>query len=350
MGNPIKLLLHQMNIRASLDRVVDRKVLKNDFRFGTGEFNDFFGKFENGEFFRIPEVHRSDEIIRSVHHADHAVDHVIHIAKGAGLGTVAENGDILVFECLDYKIAHHPAVVWVHPGAIGVEYSDHTYVHPVLPVIVKKERFRTALSFVVTGSGTDGIHIPPIGFILKVYRWIPVYFAGGSLKYLGPNPLGQPQHVDGAHDRSFHGLDRIVLVVHRGGRAGEIIDLIRFDEHGVNQIVSNQLEIRFSDEMSDVLLGAREKIVKAQHVMPFGNQPITQMRAQEAGAAGNQNSFLSMHLFRFFLKMGQGRFSDRINIEPNLKQCLVIKDISAVKDKGGPNHGVKNFFKIKRFK
>ena len=38
-------------------------------------------------------------------------------------------------------------------------------------------------------------------------------------------------------------------------------------------------------------LRAGEEIVDAEHVVPCGQQPLAQMRAEEAGAAGDQDAF-----------------------------------------------------------
>ena len=49
--------------------------------------------------------------------------------------------------------------------------------------------------------------------------------------------------------------------------------------------------------MLDVALGAREKVVEADDVVPRFNQPVAQMRADESGAAGHQDGFAIERLF-----------------------------------------------------
>ena len=39
-------------------------------------------------------------------------------------------------------------------------------------------------------------------------------------------------------------------------------------------------------------LRAGEEVVDAEHVVALGQQPLAQMRAEEAGAAGDENAFL----------------------------------------------------------
>ncbi len=45
---------------------------------------------------------------------------------------------------------------------------------------------------------------------------------------------------------------------------------------------------------------AGEEIVDAEDVGALGQQPLAQMRAEKAGAAGDQNALLQMHDYRRF--------------------------------------------------
>jgi len=46
--------------------------------------------------------------------------------------------------------------------------------------------------------------------------------------------------------------------------------------------------------------------------------------------------------------MRQWRLTDRKDIEPDLEQATVVKNIPAVKDKGGVSHAFIYFFKVER--
>jgi hypothetical protein len=50
------------------------------------------------------------------------------------------------------------------------------------------------------------------------------------------------------------------------GRTGKVIDPIHFDENWMDNIMSNQLKVGKSEELSNVILTAREKIVDAEDV------------------------------------------------------------------------------------
>ena len=57
----------------------------------------------------------------------------------------------------------------------------------------------------------------------------------------------------------------------------------------------DQLEIFVVEEMLDILASAGEEIVQAKYVGALGNLSLAVLRAEEAGAAGHQNSLLQMH-------------------------------------------------------
>ena len=67
------------------------------------------------------------------------------------------------------------------------------------------------------------------------------------------------------------GLHRIVLVVHRRGRACQIVDLVHLDIERKGDVVAHRLEMRIVQQVRDVVLAAGEVIVDAQHVVAVRN-------------------------------------------------------------------------------
>ncbi len=86
-------------------------------------------------------------------------------------------------------------------------------------------------------------------------------------------------------------LHRIELVMHRRGRAGEIVDLVDLDIERERHVVAQHLEELVVEQVHDIVARAGEVIVDAQHVMPIGQQPLAQMRAEKPSAARDQNPF-----------------------------------------------------------
>src|SRR5690606_16843672 len=108
-------------------------------------------------------------------------------------------------------------VVGVHPRAEGVENTYDADVHPVGAVVVHEERLGGAFALVVAGARAERVHGALVALGLGVDFRIAVDLARGGLEDLGAAALGEPEHVDGAHNGRFHRLDGVVLVVARGG-------------------------------------------------------------------------------------------------------------------------------------
>ena len=79
------------------------------------------------------------------------------------------------------------------------------------------------------------------------------------------------------------GLDRIVLVVDRRGRAGKVVDFVHLHEQREGDVVAHQLKVGIADQVRDVVLGAGEEVVHAQDVAAVGEQALAQVGAEEAG-------------------------------------------------------------------
>ena len=179
----------------------------------------------------------------------------------------------------------------MHARAVGVEDARHLDVDRVLAVVVEEQGFRAALAFVVAGTHADRIDIAPVAFGLRMLHRIAVDFTCGSLENAATQALGQAEHVDRAVHRGLGGLDRIVLVVDRRGRAGQVPDFVDFQEQRKSHVVAHEFEARMGVQMLDIALGAGEQIVHAQHfVVRILQQAIAQVRAQKTGAAGDQDA------------------------------------------------------------
>ena len=59
--------------------------------------------------------------------------------------------------------------------------------------------------------------------------------------------------------------------------------------------MADEFEAFLANEMLDVATRAGEEIVDADDVRPLLEQPVAQMRAEEAGAAGHHDALLQMH-------------------------------------------------------
>ena len=93
---PAELLLGQRDVGLAPRRVVGRQRLGG--RASTSlpvSSITSSASSQDRELARVAEVHRADEIVRAVHHADDAFDQVVAVAERARLAAVAEDRDVL---------------------------------------------------------------------------------------------------------------------------------------------------------------------------------------------------------------------------------------------------------------
>ncbi len=82
----------------------------------------------------------------------------------------------------------------------------------------------------------------------------------------------------------------------RGGRAREIVDLVDLDVERHRDVVAHEFELGMPEQVLDVALGAREKIVDAKDMVTRLDQAVGQMGADETGPAGDQDRLVLMHV------------------------------------------------------
>ena len=81
----------------------------------------------------------------------------------------------------------------------------------------------------------------------------------------------------------------------RRGRTGQVVDLVDLDVERQRHVVAHQLEAAVVEQRLDVVAGAGEEVVDADHVGAHVEQPLAEMRAEESGAAGDQDALFEMH-------------------------------------------------------
>ena len=134
-------------------------------------------------------------------------------------------------------------------------------------MVGEHERLGASFTLVVTGARPNGVDVAPVLLRLRVLFRVTVDLGGGGLEYARPHPLGKPQHVEGPHDIRLYRLYRVVLIMHRGCGAREVVYLIHFKEHRLYDIMPYQLEKGVGEEVRYVLLAAGEEVVEAQHLV-----------------------------------------------------------------------------------
>lgn len=151
-----------------------------------------FRQLEDREFIGISNIDRSGHGIWSFHQAHHTVNQIITVAETAGLTAVTIDGNILILQCLQNKVADHPAIIGMHPGTIGIEnpneFDGKTALHPV----AVEQRFGTTLALIIAGPYANGIDVAPVFLDLRMNERITVNLTGGCLQILAFNRLANP--------------------------------------------------------------------------------------------------------------------------------------------------------------
>ena len=76
----------------------------------------------------------------------------------------------------------------------------------------------------------------------------------------------------------------------RKKKKSRITRTVAFDHEGLDDIVSDQLEIRMADPMGDARLGTGEEIIEHGHLVAKEHETIDQMRTDKASATGDENA------------------------------------------------------------
>lgn len=249
------------------------------------------GQFFDGEFNRVAEVDRAAEVVISIHQADKGLDEVIDIAERTGLQALSVDGYGHVLQGLDNEIRDDPAVVRMHARPVGIEDPPDFNAQVVLPVIVEKEGFGAALAFIVTRTGPGRIDVAPVALRLRMDIGIAVHLARRGLENLGPYPFCQTQHIDGTMHTGLGGLYRVMLIMDRRGRAGQIVDLIDLNIEREGDVVAHQLEVGIIKQVQDVILIAGKIVIDAQNIVPVLEQTFAEMGTEKSGPSGYQYSF-----------------------------------------------------------
>jgi hypothetical protein len=85
------------------------------------------------------------------------------------------------------------------------------------------------------------------------------------------------------------------LVVDRGSRAREVVDLVDLRVERKGDVVAQELEQRIAEQVEHVGLAPGVEVVDADHLVAARQQAPAQMRSDESRAAGNQYSLALRH-------------------------------------------------------
>ena len=138
------------------------------------------------------------------------------------------------------------------------------------------------LAFVITTSDADRVDPAQVPFRLWMNIRIPIHFTRRRLQ----NPCAcapcQAQHIDGTMHNGLGGLDGIMLVVNGRRGACQIQDLVNLNIKRISDIVPYQLKHGVDQQMIYVRPATGRNIIYTNHLVPVGQQALTQVSAKKA--------------------------------------------------------------------
>jgi hypothetical protein len=225
-----------------------------------------------------------------VQQAVDALDKVGVVLEGARLGAPAIDGQRLVGQGLIDEVGHDTAVVQAHARAIGIEDAHDARLQAVVAVVGHRHCLGKALGLVVDAARADGVDVAPVALRLRVHLRVAVDLRGGGEEVARTLVLGQTQCVVGSQRADLERRDGMLQVVVGAGRGSEV-------QHGVERaidvdvladVVLDEAKALMPKQVGDVVHVASNEVVHADDGVTFGNEPVAQVRPQEAGGAGDE--------------------------------------------------------------
>lgn len=137
---------------------------------------------------------------------------------------------------------------------------------------------------------------------------VTVDLRGTADQEAGLDTLRKTKHVEGPHKGGLDGLDGIELVVRRGCRAGEVVDLcanafdlarsseeetlltVALDHEWFNNVVANHLKVGVANPMTDSGLRTSEEVIDNGDLVPQDHEAVDKMGSNESGTTCDQDA------------------------------------------------------------
>mmetsp|Transcript_17112 Transcript_17112/g.24889 ORF Transcript_17112/g.24889 Transcript_17112/m.24889 type:complete len:304 (+) Transcript_17112:811-1722(+) len=287
LGLPTQFLLCNLNRRLPLRWIILTMLQKQNLTVTLGHILNVLRKVLDGVLIGITEV--DGLVIISIHECMQSIHQITHVLEGTSLRTISVDRQWLILQSLNNEIAHHTSIIRMHPWSERVENTRYANLNIVLFLIAVHHRLRHALTLIVARSGSDGVHVTPVGFLLGVLFGITINFGSRSEKHAGLDAFGEAEHVDGSHGGCFDGFDRVVLVVWGTGWAGKVIDLVYLEHDGFCDVVYDEAKVGMVQPMLNILLLAREEVIHNDNLMTLLHELVHQMTSNEPRSACHHN-------------------------------------------------------------
>ena len=268
--------------------VVLGQLQEGELRARAGQLEHGLGELQDRHLAGVADVRRQGLV--GLQQPVDAVHQVRHVAEGARLAAVAEDGQGLAAQGLAHEGRQGAPVVQAHARTVGVEDPHDAALEGVVPVVAHGHRLGEALGLVVDAAGPDRVDVTPVVLLLGVHQGVAVALRGRGQEEARALRVGQTEGFVGPERADLEGLDRVVQVVDRARRRGEVQDGVQAPGHvdELGHVLVDEVELRLGGQVLDVAQRAGDQVVHADHLVAFGQEAIGEVAAEETGAAGDQ--------------------------------------------------------------
>ncbi len=234
---------------------------------------------------------------RRVHQPRERADRVLHVAEAARLRAVAVNLERAVAERRRDEPRDHHSVLAALPRPDGVEEARNHAVEPALLVVRERQELVERLRLRVCPAPRRRRPVDAAALLCERLRLAPVAVDLGRRRdeHALPELVAVVEDVLRALDVRDERAHRLLDDQPHADRRGEVIDDVaavhelvhdRRLEHGVD----DEVEVAALAQVCDVPLGAGGQVVEDEDLPAVGEQELREMRADEAGPAGDQGT------------------------------------------------------------
>jgi hypothetical protein len=142
----------------------------------------------------------------------------------------------------------------MHTGTICVKDPCHLDFDPILAIIIEEKCFSASFPLIITSSWSNRVYASEIGLRLGVNCGISIHLRSGGLEDSCLESFSESQHVNGSMDIDLCGLNRVVLVMDRRCRAGEVVNPVHLHIKGKSYVMAKKFKKRILQKMLNISL------------------------------------------------------------------------------------------------
>ena len=298
LGFPPEHRTRQRDVGPALHGIVLRQRPVLDRRLRPGDLENEIGELGDRVLVGVADVHRPH--VARLEQRELPVDLVVDVAEAARLRAVAIEREGIAAKRLHDEVGDDTTVVGSHARPVGVERAHDADVELVGAVVGHRHGLGEALGLVVHATRSDRVDVAPVVLGLGVDERVAVHLARRGEVVLRTLGSRQSQRVVRAEASDLQDLDGDLREVDRRGRAREVEDGVDVpgDPQERGHVLLHVREAGSPEEVLDVSDRARDEVVDRDDAVTLVEEPLAQVRTEEAGATRDDDAAPSAGVVR----------------------------------------------------